>query len=236
MKLAFLTTETLHHAYFAREMAPLFIECLAILERGGVKPTFEVAHPFENTRDQFEAGEFFSGKFAKVTEFMESKAVEDIRSSDTAKIVREFSPDFVLVFGTRKLGTELLSIAQGCTFNLHGGNPEEYRGLDTHLWACYHKDFSGLVSCLHQVDAGLDTGSIVGISEIPLRRGMRLEHLRAENTKVCVELSTAAVRSFAKEGRVACRRQAKRGRYYSSMPTVLKEVALRNFEHHTSSL
>ena len=75
------------------------------------------------------------------------------------------------------------------------GDPRQYRGLDTHLWAIYHGDFGGLVTCLHHVDLQLDTGDIVDCRPVPIARDMELHELRAANTRVCVELIRSALAS-----------------------------------------
>ena len=45
--------------------------------------------------------------------------------------------------------------------NLHGGDPEKYRGLDSHLWSIYHEDWASLVSTLHVVSKDLDAGDSI---------------------------------------------------------------------------
>ena len=49
-------------------------------------------------------------------------------------------------------------------FNLHGGNPEEFRGLDSHYWSIYHNNFN-LYSCLHKLSYKLDDGDIIFLSD-----------------------------------------------------------------------
>ncbi len=120
--------------------------------------------------------------------------------------------------------------------NLHGGDPENYRGLDSHLWAIYHRDFEALVTTLHFVTSELDDGDIVGQMRVPLRSGMALHQLRAANTEVCVELTVSALEALRSRGVLDARRQLRCGRYYSFMPTPLKELCNRRFATHTSRL
>ncbi len=120
--------------------------------------------------------------------------------------------------------------------NLHGGNPEHYRGLDTHLWAIYHNDFDNLVSTLHSVDSGIDTGDIIFQSQIRLEPGTRIHHLRSLNTLICTDLSLTALSLIESGVGLPSRRQLQRGRYYSFMPAVLKEVCVRAFDRHVARL
>ena len=102
-------------------------------------------------------------------------------ASAIASLEKE-SVDIVIVFGTGVLKPPLIEICTQRIFNLHGADPENYRGLDTHLWAIYHKDFSGLITTLHHLDTGLDTGDIVLQSAIPIHQKIKLHELRAANT------------------------------------------------------
>ena len=120
--------------------------------------------------------------------------------------------------------------------NLHGGNPERYRGLDTHLWSIYHNDFGDLVTTLHHVDADLDTGDIVFQSKLKVEAGTRLHQLRAINTKVCVNLFLVALGAFQSIGWLPSREQVSHGRYYSYMPAVLKEECIRKFNRYVTGL
>ncbi len=113
--------------------------------------------------------------------------------------------------------------------NLHGGDPEEYRGLDTHLWAIYHNDFGGPVTTLHTVAAVLDAGDICLQDVVAVKPIMPLHQLRAANTDTCIRLARSALASFADLGTLPARKQIRRGRYYSFMPSPLKEVCRRNF-------
>lgn len=97
-------------------------------------------------------------------------------------------PDAILVYGTGKLGQQVIDVCPDGILNLHGGDPELYRGLDTHLWVIRARDFGALCVCLHRVTAGLDAGEIIGVENIPLKRGMGLHELRRYNAETCVRL------------------------------------------------
>ena len=81
----------------------------------------------------------------------------------------------------------MINVVPEKIFNLHGGDPQRYRGLDTHLWAIYHKDFGGLVTTLHILPK-LDDGDIVSMGTLPVSKDMPLYALRKVNTEVCVNL------------------------------------------------
>ena len=162
--------------------------------------------------------------------------VESINAPAASASVAAVDPEVALVFGTRKLAPGLVGLARTACLNLHGGNPEEYRGLDTHLWAIYHGDFANLVTTLHYVDNGLDTGMRVAHQALAIERGTKLHQLRAVNTCACVQLASAALDVVAGGSRPMGAPLARAGRYYSFMPAVLKEVCVRKFERYASTL
>jgi methionyl-tRNA formyltransferase len=112
--------------------------------------------------------------------------------------LKSINPDVIIVFGTGKINSSLIQIPRLGCLNLHGGDPERYRGLDTHLWAIYHQEFDQLITTLHYIDETLDTGDVVFKATLPISRGLQLHQLRAVNTQVCVKLSLLALMGLHK--------------------------------------
>jgi hypothetical protein len=233
VNVALLTTDTTHHTYFAWKLAERFPLAAIVVEQRTVQPPFETFHPFEAERDAYESDVLLGGLDGGLDAIAPILTVDTVNGAAAA--LHELGPDVTLVFGTGRLAPEAIAAAPAC-LNLHGGNPEEYRGLDTHLWSIYHGDFEGLVTALHVVEPELDAGDLVDVDPIPLFRGMHLYELRSRNTQVCVGLALRALEQLDASGTVARRRQSRRGRYYSFMPAVLKDRCVRQFEQHTASL
>jgi len=236
LRIAILTTETLHHAFFVREVCRHWNVAGVVEETGGVQPPFDTHHPFEDDRDAYERDLWFDGRTVPLSDFAPVSRHENINSPDAVDAVAKLAPDIAVVFGTRRLRPPVIGIAHGATINLHGGHPERYRGLDSHLWAIYHRDFDGLSTTLHFVNEELDDGDIVDNRPIELTRGMELPALRAANTGVCIRLVVDALDAFDKNGNLPRTPQSKVGRYYSFMPAVLKDGCLNKFGKHTASL
>jgi folate-dependent phosphoribosylglycinamide formyltransferase PurN len=235
LKVAILTTEALHHAYFAREIARA-CDAIAICEkRYAVACPFETHHSFEDEREAYEADRWFDGRKSRISDFVATREVETMNESGALSALQNEKPDFVIVFGTGVLKPFLCEAFAGRIFNLHGGDPENYRGLDTHLWAIYHRDFAGLVTTLHRLDAGLDSGDIVAMGSLPLTKDMKLNGLRAVNSELCVRLTREALGRFA-AGTLTARSQKHAGRYYSAMPAVLKDICVTRFGNYTAKL
>lgn len=233
VKVSLLTTETTHHTYYAWKLAERFPLASIVVETHEVQAPFETFHPFEAERDAYERDVLLAGFKGGLGAVASVHAVDT--ANDAVSHLRTLAPDVIIVFGTGRLPPEAIA-ATPCCLNLHGGNPEEYRGLDTHLWAIYHRDFDNLVTAVHHVDKELDSGDLVDCVRIPLRRAMPLHELRGRNTDVCVEMSLKALGTLEKSGHVGGRPQATRGRYYSFMPAVLKDRCVRQFERHTAAL
>jgi methionyl-tRNA formyltransferase len=232
VEIALLTTETPHHAYFAWELARRQRPAAIVVETHQAVAPFDVAHPFERRRDAFERESLLAGRSEQLADVAPTLVVPS--ANDAEDELRKLRPDVVLVFGTGRLSRAVTGIAPTC-LNLHGGHPEHYRGLDTHLWAVYHRDWANLVTTLHVVDDDLDTGDIVAQTAVRLERDMELHALRAANTRACVDLTLDALDALA-AGRLPRRQQVQRGRYYSFMPAVLKAQCVSIFAGHTATL
>ena len=115
-------------------------------------------------------------------------------------------------------------------YNLHGGDPEIYRGLDTHLWAIFHKDFNNLYTTLHRVDPELDTGNVISKKKLSLKNISDLYKLRALNTEICCELVKNLLSQIKKNTLIKDYKQKKVGRYYSAMPSSLKSDCIKKFK------
>ena len=134
--------------------------------------------------------------------------------------VKAHEPDVIFVYGAGKLDWEIREAAE-YVLNFHGGDPELYRGLDSNLWAIYHKDLDAVQVTLHHVDDGLDTGDIVFQTQLSARSAADLQ---AQTELACVQLAHLALHGI-ETGFLPRRAQRTRGRYYSRMPQELRELA-----------
>jgi methionyl-tRNA formyltransferase len=236
MNIVLLTTETTHHTYYAWKLSERFPLRAIFVETCAAAPPFEVAHPFEAKRDRYEREVLLGASPNGLPELAPTRFFDSLNNEEAVESLRAITPEVILVFGTGKLAPRVLQVPTVACLNLHGGNPEHYRGLDTHLWAIYHNDFANLVTTLHYLDPGLDTGDIVFQTQLRLTPGLGLHQLRSLNTKACVQLSVLALTSLETTDELPSRKQTERGRYYSRMPAVLKEVCLRKFNRYIADL
>ncbi|HWP95227.1 MAG TPA: formyltransferase family protein [Syntrophomonadaceae bacterium] len=236
MKIALLTTDTLHHTYFFRELSRTYSIDTVIIEKLSSAPLFETHHSYEDDRDSYERSVFFHGADISIHDVADCLTVDAINCFKTVQCLSKTTPDVVIVFGTSKLGREIIDCCPRGIINLHGGDPEYYRGLDSHLWAIYHNDFTGLITTLHRVNQDLDAGEIINQGAVPVFKGMGLHELRHHNTDICLMLVLSALDFFSRYGDFLSRPQRKQGRYYSFMPSVLKEICVKKFRNYAEGI
>ena len=235
MNVSLLTTETIHHNFFIREILKLDCDLSVFVETRKTSTfNYETYHPYEVERDKYELNRWFNGSNIPTSQIYSVKQVDNVNSNFAISLIKDSNPDLIIVFGTGLIKKKLIDLYPEKLINLHGGNPTKYRGLDSHLWTIYHKDFNNLITTLHKVDQGLDTGEIIIQSKIPLCSKDSLVTLRAKNTEVCINLCEYAINMYKKDKKFLSIPQLERGRYYSAMPSVLKTICIKNLENHLS--
>ena len=244
MKLSILTTNTIHHSYFVQEAQKSDLEVSVIIESqnsiknsGLLSRSFETEKKiFELKRDDYESQRWFRGKKIGLNNFPNVYEVDEVNSIMAIEKLKEINPELILVFGTRLIKQEMISYFKNKIFNLHGGDPEKYRGLDSHYWSIYHKDFESLVTTLHRVTPILDNGEIVLQRKIKLWPNMKLYQFRASNTELCVELFFSMLNHYKINRSLVGRSQNTKGRYYSLMPESLKQDVEVKFENYINKI
>jgi methionyl-tRNA formyltransferase len=235
MRLSVLTTETLHHTYFVQELLKKYPGTRVFVETQTLKPSFSTSHPFEQLREEYEQKAFFNGAKPSLKDVSEVESFPTLNGDEAIRALRDFRAEVAVVFGTGRLSPPLIE-AQGILINLHGGDPERYRGLDSHLWSIYHGEFDSLMTTLHHLNPVLDDGDIILKNSLLLHKGMKLHELRSVNTYVCLKMVKEALARYSNEGKIVGVPQKKKGRYYSFMPADLKEVCRNRFEKYTDRL
>jgi len=236
LRIVILTTLTSHHLAFVRSLAQSHPIEKVILETSLPRAPFPVAHPFEEKRDNHEWETWFGGQRPGMEEFAEAACFESTNDPECVNMLSRMSPDVMVSFGTGKLGPGVLKVCPTGAVNLHGGDPERYRGLDSHLWGIYHRDPSSLITTLHRLNDHLDDGEIIQSKPIILPSDSELFELRRYNTEACVELVQDALTSFSESKAFNSAPQTKIGRYYSFMPAVLKDLCSKRFSSFVKSM
>jgi len=236
MRIIILTTNTPHHLYFVKEVSKVFNITGIGVESQALKAPFQTHHSFEDERDQHEVTNLLKGKKVRFKNYCVTKEFNNINDERCIQFVKDLKPDVIVTFGTGLIRQSLIHLCPDGFINLHGGDPEYYRGLDTHMWAIYHREFEQLIVTLHRLNPSLDDGEIIQRAPIRLEKNSKIIKLRAENTKLCVQLTLSALLAFKQLGSFISKPQQRKGRYYSFMPANLKEICIKNFEQHIHKL
>ncbi len=235
MKILILTTETTHHNYFVKKIHEISDDLFVIYETKKPKvPEFKIYHKFEDEMVKYERNLWFNSKNKKLKFISNSITFNSVNDSDCIKLIDQINPDLTFVFGTGILNKKTISKINTNLFNFHGGDPEMYRGLDSHLWSIYHNDYNSLVSTLHKVEPTLDTGEILFKRKIKINKNLKLHQLRSLNTQECVKMAKDTINCLSNSSKIFSYKQKTKGRYYSFMPAVLKEICLNKFNNKNS--
>ncbi len=236
VRIVILTTDTLHHTRFVEEMTRRFEVVGVFEEKRELSISFQLHHEFEDMRDAHERDTWFSGQHRGLADVCDVQTYRDMNDEQVVTEIGTLAPDAIIAFGTGRLNRPILEIMPDRLVNLHGADPEHYRGLDTHLWAVYHSDFRSLVTTLHKISASHNRGGVVIKAPLDIRHGMGLEHLRQVNTDTCINITTQGLRMLHDYGQFISQPQLYVGRHYSFMPSVLKDRCVQKFKAYTDGL
>ena len=170
MKILILTTNTDHHLFFVNELSRRFRNIKVVLETKKNHFSYSTNHRYLIKRKKFEKFFFFQNKKIK---FKDKKVFYDINNNNCINYVKKLKPKLIISFGIGLIKAKFLKEFKNSKIvNLHGGNMKYYRGLDSHLWTIYHKDFNNLLTTLHFVKKKIDTGNIISTKRIKINKNM----------------------------------------------------------------
>ena len=228
-----LSTDTAHHRYFLNRLRDDGLPIgPVIFETTSVKPPFATGPLYEKEEERFESGRW--SEWLMLGGF-DIHRVENFNHEDSLAILKRWQPVFGVAFGARRLKPVVLDQFSGGLVNVHRGIAQDYRGLDSELWAIYHHDWNSIGVTLHLMDPELDTGPVVAQERLTLCREMKVHQLRAYTTEMATRMMSQVVQAQL-EGRLESRVQPTPGRYYSFMPLALKKIVQARFNQYCEGL
>lgn len=90
------------------------------------------------------------------------KRVPSVNSQECRDLLRQLDPAVVVVNGTRIIGSDTLKCAPAPFLNMHAGITPRYRGVHGGYWARVEGRPDLMGTTVHLVDAGIDTGAVLG--------------------------------------------------------------------------
>ena len=194
-----------------RELLAAELEPIAIIEERSAIAEQEAAK-FEARMAGFELAPRFDELLAGRA--IERLAVANHNDEACAELLRARAPDLLVLGGTRILRSRVFGLAKH-TLNSHPGLLPEVRGSASVAWAI-ETDVEIGCTC-HFIDAGVDTGPIVGRRIIPVHRGDTYEQLCWSTTSLSATLMREAVAAYA-AGTLESHPQGPGGTTYRNMP------------------
>jgi methionyl-tRNA formyltransferase len=204
------------------------------METSHAKPSFPIGPFLDKEELNFENNNFFNKVTSKLPDNIIS-TVKSVNSQESIKIIKKIKPDFGIVFGTGKISEDVIKLFKDGLINVHRGIAEKYRGLDSDLWSIYHRDFKNIGVTIHRVDNQLDVGDILYQEKLSLDSKMEIYQLRYYTTVIATNLIIKSVNSYL-QNKIKYFPQKDKGRYYSFMPLVLKEISLKYFNIYKRKL
>jgi methionyl-tRNA formyltransferase len=98
-------------------------------------------------------------------------SVDGINSHETIKILKEISPDAIIVYGTTLVKDSVLSLARDVCFNLHTGISPYYRGTACTFWPVVNGEFDMLGATVHECTSFVDGGKIFEVVRAQYKAG-----------------------------------------------------------------
>lgn len=228
-------SDTLHRRFILNRLldrgVPL-VGCLFETERAA--PPFATGPAFEDKESAYLDETCFRST-SKSLDRLPHWYVPTANHPDALAIVRDLKPGLGLSSGAGLLKGDIIAAFPDGILNVHLGIAEEYRGLDTNLWAIYHKDWENIGVTLHLVDDQLDTGPIVEQRTLRPPPGTAIHELRYHESCLAIELLEQSLAEWM-SGNLSTRRQTRRGRYYSFMPRDLRILVQRYFNRQFKSV
>lgn len=250
MKCVLLTTDTMHHRFFAGKISGA-AEVLILLEKKKINttklffnyvqkrktlnsvinnPYFPQYHPlFQKKLDKFENEKFGPTILKDISDCFLSNPYSDINDKKCIELVRSYEPDILISFGTGRIGKDLLN--QNCLkINIHRGILPKYRGLDSDLWACYFNDFTNIGTTIHTLHPDFDTGEIICQQKIQIKTPLELHQIRYYTTLLAAQMVLSIIEKMKTLETIPLLPQdLSKGFYYSYIPPLKRMIAEKHF-------
>lgn len=177
MRAIVLTSSLTRHAYVANQLAARLPVACVWREQKTFEPLkyatcgddADVIEGHFAARDASE--EAYFGRDTAVAPPSRPVGAGGCNDPDEIARMRRLEPDVVLVFGTGLLRAPLIDSFPGRILNIHLGLSPYYRGAGTNFWPLVNGEPEYCGATIHFLDAGVDTGPIIGHVRPDMRSG-----------------------------------------------------------------
>ncbi|SVB90406.1 uncharacterized protein METZ01_LOCUS243260, partial [marine metagenome] len=169
-KLLVITGNQLVHTYFLNQLG-LHFKLSAVFFESVQYPD----PPFKSNRERVTWDEFFLSRhkteesllqFCKKSRTLNKPKIYTIEkgtlnSDKTLQLIKQCSPNQIIIFGTSLLGSKFLDLYPNQILNLHVGLSQFYRGSSCNFWPIYDLKPQLLGATIHFVGKRIDGGNII---------------------------------------------------------------------------
>lgn len=229
MRIALLTTDNPPAAQYAKTIAGAFDLCGIVVREQLPALPFETAHELDGQQTDIETQTWFGGKLPPLSDFAPVTAVPDMISGEATEAVKALNPDVLVAAGAGALSDDVINTAGAQAIALHAGDPEDYRGEDTHLWSVYHGDVARLKAIVQYADADVNAGAVLLNTPPVLPPDLPLAALRMAVVDVCAVGALKTLGFFDSGGMLTVNHLQRMGKVYTAMPSVVKGYCIEQF-------
>lgn len=149
-----------------------------------------------------------------------------LNSPQAVAALEELRPDILVQAGAGGiLRSPLLGVPRLGTLNAHMGLLPGYRGMNVSEWSLFHHDAVGC--SVHLVDAGVDTGDILGVRVVPTGGLRTVGDLRSRVDAAQIELLGEVLRWIIQTGSLPPFKRQQRhegSQYFRMHPEIVREL------------
>lgn len=89
------------------------------------------------------------------------KMVDSVNDPEVVSLIKDYSPEIIIVNGTRIISKTVLDEISVPIINMHVGITPKYRGVHGGYWAMANNDAENCGVTIHYVNSGVDTGDVI---------------------------------------------------------------------------
>ena len=162
--------------------------------------------------------------------------VTDINSEMVEKLLIKYDTDLIVFTGGGMIRENILNNSGAGVINCHMGILPMYRGMDVIEWPLLYKDFNNIGVTLHFMAKGVDTGDILKVKKIKLKKNDSIRNLRVRFEPVMVKEMVEVVANVLKKRIKPQNQKIEDGKQFFIMHDNLINAAESNLSEHILNL
>ncbi len=127
--------------------------------------------------------------------------MDDLNSQDSVDLLKNLSPDIIIICGTSILQRHVLETARLAAINIHSSMLPKYRGSKAEFWTIYNNDLDHLGVTIHFATKALDAGDIILQEKVYIEPKDNFTSIRYKTVRVGARKTVEAISLF-EEGKV----------------------------------